>query len=139
MGNNVQSPATGESRPSADGAEGKYSWFVRNTAISLAIVGAVFGIGFLIMGWAHADTSKKLKVVILAPAILAGLGYCLGVCLTCVVAPADFLRGPQGRKWMKLIGTKSVALARVVCAVLGVILFAALAGVACLLYMAPSS
>jgi hypothetical protein len=45
-------------------------------------------------------------------------GFAFGTSLACAAAPRSFLAGPAGRPWMKLIGTKSVAVARAVCLLL---------------------
>jgi hypothetical protein len=44
--------------------------------------------------------------------------------MACLFAPREFLTGPVGQKWMKLIGTKSVLVARIVCLIFGLIVAA---------------
>ncbi len=56
-----------------------------------------------------------------------------GVALGCLLAPADFLRSPAGATWMKLIGTKSVRGARVVCGVVAAVGLGVMGGVAALI------
>lgn len=58
---------------------------------------------------------------LLSPAILFMIGAIAGVSVTCTVAPRSFLSGPAGRKWMKLIGTERVVVARLVCGCLSIL------------------
>jgi hypothetical protein len=46
--------------------------------------------------------------------------------LACLFAPHDFLTGPVGKRWMKLIGTKSVPVARLACGLFGLVVGAPL-------------
>ena len=45
-----------------------------------------------------------------------------GVSVCCAFAPRRFLEGPEGTKWMELIGTKNVLTARFVCGALAAII-----------------
>jgi hypothetical protein len=56
-----------------------------------------------------------LAALIAVPLGAVAVGFCLGVALACLFAPASFLTGPVGRKWMRFIGARSVLSARVVC------------------------
>jgi len=44
--------------------------------------------------------------------------YFAGIATGCLIAPASFYAAPVGQRWLKLVGTKSVARARLVCLVL---------------------
>jgi hypothetical protein len=44
--------------------------------------------------------------------------YFYGTSVALLFAPSEFLRGPIGRKWLKVAGVKSIAVARVLCFVL---------------------
>jgi uncharacterized membrane protein YedE/YeeE len=48
-------------------------------------------------------------------------GILAGAALTLLFAPSDFLEGPVGRRWLKLVGTSNLLVARLIC-----LLFAAL-------------
>jgi hypothetical protein len=61
---------------------------------------------------------KPWGPILLVPPAFAIAGFAFGVSLACAVAPRSFLAGPAGRRWMKLIGTKSVAAARAACVLL---------------------
>ncbi len=56
-----------------------------------------------------------------APVLFGVGGAFFGIAIACLFAPRDFLAGLVGRKWMKLIGTENILVARIVCALLGVV------------------
>lgn len=60
--------------------------------------------------------------ILLAPVLFGAAGLLFGAAVACAFAPRSFLTGPAGRKWMKLIGTRNVLAARIVCLVLALIL-----------------
>ena len=49
------------------------------------------------------------------PLMFAVEGMVFGVSVACLFAPREFLTGPVGQKWMRLIGTESIVAARIVC------------------------
>ncbi len=53
-------------------------------------------------------------ILVTPPAYGAG-GFLYGMAVACLFAPRAYLAGPAGQRWMRLIGTESVAVARVVC------------------------
>jgi hypothetical protein len=92
------------------------------TGFVLGVVGCVAGLtiwkmrpreeaGFLL-------TSKWAVGMLSLPVGLAMLGVLLGAAAACLFAPRSFLLGPVGQKWMGLVGTRSVAAARLVCCAL---------------------
>jgi hypothetical protein len=66
-----------------------------------------------------AGGALKMLVICLAIATVMPVGfYFYGTSVALRFTPSDFLRGPIGRKWLKLAGVKSVATARVLCSLL---------------------
>jgi len=58
-----------------------------------------------------------LFVILIAAATPVAF-YFYGTSVALLFAPSDFLRGPIGRKWLKVAGVKGIAVARVLCFVL---------------------
>jgi hypothetical protein len=81
-------------------------------------VGAAAGVAFMIAGGRPGDDTHGLY---LAPLMFGAAGLLFGAAVACLVAPRAFLTGPVGRKWMALIGTTSVPVARAACLALGLI------------------
>ncbi len=79
------------------------------------LVGAGLGIGVLVLAAGDKVAAKDLGKLLLAPPMFAIMGIVFGLVVTCLFAPRDFLSGPVGQKWMKLVGTESVVVARIVC------------------------
>jgi hypothetical protein len=77
-------------------------------------VGCLLSYFFVIAGGAD----NNWKMILMIPPAFAIAGFAFGMSLACAAAPRSFLAGPAGRPWMKLIGTKSVAVARAVCLLL---------------------
>ena len=92
----------------------------------LGVIGAGLGVAMI----ANIDRApgRDRTRILLAPLVFAAMGTIFGAAVACLFAPRGFLAGPVGRKWMQLIGTESVAAARVVC-FLFMLLFAAILGV----------
>jgi hypothetical protein len=95
-------------------------------------IGVGLGVAVDVLAWQEGTEGKEDAFVYMAivfPLALAVAGLLFGVAAACAFAPRKFLAGPVGRKWMKLIGTKSIAAARLVClaVVLGVSLIATVA------------
>jgi hypothetical protein len=59
----------------------------------------------------NTDWGAALKTI----ALLTFASYFVGISVGCLTAPAAFFDGPVGQRWLKLIGTRSVAAARLVC------------------------
>jgi hypothetical protein len=81
--------------------------------------------------------NPQAKGVLAAPFMLGAVGLLFGACVACLFAPRAFLTGPVGRKWMKLIGTESVAGARFVCALFALVIAAPVVGIGLLLAFGP--
>ena len=54
--------------------------------------------------------------------MFGAVGLVFGVAVACLFAPSSFLTSSVGQKWMKLIGTKSVLAARIVCLILALLI-----------------
>jgi hypothetical protein len=109
-------PASVESAGEAGARHAAYHRRVYLCGCVFAVLGMALGIVVAIAARAEAaPTGRTARGVWLAP--LAGLmgGFFLGVSVACLFAPRAFLTGPVGKKWMKLIGTRSVVTARVAC------------------------
>lgn len=76
-----------------------------------------------------ASSGQDARGLLLAPFLFCAGGLLYGVAMACLFAPRDFLAGPLGEKWMKLIGTKSIFGARIVCLFLGLITMAPFVGI----------
>ena len=114
--------ATGYLQPDSEGVEeagedaaaaAGYHKYVVLTAIILGLLCAVVGTSLIAMG--DSSRSDYLKMLLAAPLIFGAIGILLGVSIACAAAPTSFLEGPLGRKWMNLIGTQNVLVARLVC------------------------
>ena len=100
------------------------------------ILGAAIGIIASIALAVDAKSGKDIKGVLLTPFMFGAGGLLFGVAVACLFAPRDFLTGPLGKKWMKLIGTKSVLVARIVCLIFGLVILAPFVGIGLLLAIA---
>jgi hypothetical protein len=102
---------SGDNRP----RHAAYHKRIVKLAIIFGIVGAVgTGIAVLFVA-AGPRAGRDLKMIILAPVLFGIGGAFFGTAIACLIAPRDFLEGPVGQKWMKLIGTRNVLVARIVC------------------------
>ena len=84
-------------------------------SVSFGLVGGACGVGLLIFAAGQKTAAKDAGTLLLAPLIFAVAGLVFGVAMACLFAPRSFLTGPVGQKWMQLIGTQSIVVARVVC------------------------
>ena len=78
----------------------------------------------------NASVGKQIALVI---ACFLGFGFvwsCLGMSISCLFAPRAFLEGPLEKKWMRVIGTKSIGQARAICGLVALILVACLPAIA---------
>jgi hypothetical protein len=97
-------------------AEGIGSRFHRFIIILSGLCGVVLAVVFTFVIFALRPEGQPFPPkYLLAPAIFFMFGVISGVSVSCTFAPSSFLNGPAGRKWMKLIGTESVVVARLVC------------------------
>jgi hypothetical protein len=91
--------------------------------------GALFGVvgvllGIPVVAELYRETGgnphgHEVLGLIAAPMATGVAGACFGVAMACLFAPRYFLEGPVGKKWMRFIGTNNVAVARIVCLLVG--------------------
>jgi hypothetical protein len=109
----------------AGGAAPRYLTYHRRI-VAVGILGGVIGVIAGIVGAVFVAqeprAGKEPHMVLLFPVITCVAGLLIAASLACLFAPREFLTGPLGQKWMRLIGTERVFVARVVCFILGVLL-----------------
>jgi len=98
----------------ADERHAGYNRRIMRVASWCAAGGAVLGVAVLI-AVAASGRVDKLPRLILSPVTLGVGGFTAGMAVMCLLAPAAFLRSPEGRPWMQWIGTKNVIVAKSVC------------------------
>lgn len=59
--------------------------------------------------------------LIAAPVVIGGMGSIFGFCLAFAFAPTEFLKGPDGAKWMEKTGVKNILLGRLLAVVMGLL------------------
>ena len=101
-----------------------YSKTIKVTGWVFAIIAAVISVAafFSIMAEPAEDTGETMSVGerIAERKVFAGLiifpfgGYLLGMALAVLLAPKSYLLSSDGKKWMDMVGTKTVGSARVV-------------------------
>jgi hypothetical protein len=106
-------------------------WAKCGTVVGGAL-GVVLGAVLLIGG----EPVGAIQALVMFPFALATGGFTLGMALTCLFAPREFLTGPVGKPWMDRIGTKSVTVARIACALFGLMVLVPVLGVAALVAFA---
>jgi hypothetical protein len=128
--------ATGYIKPDAadldevGGIESQASRYHTRVIIAAAVCGVIVSIAGTVGALMEKGSEKDLKILLTAPLLFGVAGILLGVAGTCLVAPNEFLAGPIGRKWMALIGTKNVFIARIVCGILVMIFLGAIIALA---------
>lgn len=101
--------------PGPEGAGSRYYRFIIVFAgISGLVVSAIYT-WVIFSGWADGQ-SLPLRAIF-APAIFFAIGAVGAVSVSCAFAPSSFLQGP-GKKWMRLIGTEKLVVARIACGLL---------------------
>ena len=98
-------------------------------SVLLGALGLMIGIALSLFGVTHGMDSRNWPVLVATPVLMGLAGSVLGISMACLFAPNEFLTGPVGRRWMSLIGTKSVGVARAACFILGLMLVAPCVGV----------
>jgi hypothetical protein len=89
---------------------------------SCAAVGLAAGLlvaSFIISHAPQVTLIPAIELFVLLPGLLGVGSFAYGTALVCLLAPGAFLTGPLGPRWMRLIGTKSVRLARIICCLVG--------------------
>lgn len=90
----------------------------KRIVIIAGICGVITAIGGTVECAIETKTGREMKLLLFSPFIFGTIGTLFGVAAACLFAPRAFLEGPVGSKWMGLIGTRSIVVARVVCAIL---------------------
>jgi hypothetical protein len=103
----------------------RYHYRIVTAGCVCAALGAIFGI-VAAVGVVADPKPSPTRGVLLAPVMFGAGGFAFGMSLTCLFAPTAFLTGPVGRPWMNMIGTRSPTVARVACALFGLIVTAPL-------------
>ena len=88
-----------------------------------------------VLGLRNPPPSVDTRVFLYLPPVAGAMGAVVGVGFACACAPTRFLNGPLGARWLRLIGTRNVPMARAI----GVVLSVVVAGVPLLfLWLAAS-
>jgi drug/metabolite transporter (DMT)-like permease len=100
-----------------EGAQRHISIHRRILAVGVvsALIGVALGIGMIILDGTSTARTKDGANILLAPLMFSMMGGILGTSTAIAFVPSAFLRGPMGQKWMRLVGTGSVLVARAVC------------------------
>src|SRR5262245_7673674 len=116
----------------ADGEAQRHARYHRRIVVvgsCFATVGVVFGLITSVVLAGGANPGDNVRGALLAPALYGVGGFVFGMAVMCLVAPRAFLTGPVGARWMKLIGTKNVLVARVACLLFGLVVTLPLVGI----------
>ena len=102
----------------------------RIVAISTAfgLAGAATGVVLVIYAAGLKEGGRDFAKILMAPLVFAVEGLVWGVSVALLFAPQDFLTGPFGRKWMGLVGTTDVVVARIICFIIAFLISAFLPG-----------
>jgi hypothetical protein len=115
--------ATGYVKPEAadleeaGGVESPAARYHTRVVIAAGVSGVIVAIAGTGAAMMEKGSKNDVKMLLLGPLVFGVAGILLGTAGACLMAPREFLTGPVGRKWMALIGTRSVLVARIVCAV----------------------
>src|SRR5260370_14925080 len=104
------------------------NWIVI-VGICFAAVGLALGLLFALVIAGDLKSGRELRVMLVAPIACGVGGFMFGTSVMCLFAPRAFLTGPIGGPWMKLIGTRSVPVARIACGIFGVVVTGVLVGI----------
>jgi hypothetical protein len=80
----------------------------------LGLIGGILGAIASSKSPAAGNRPDDTFIVYLMPILTAAAGMLGGAAWACGLAPASFLNGPLGAKWLKLVGTRNVAVSRVI-------------------------
>ena len=100
--------------------------------IVCTIGAGVLGTIGLVLEGAPSGRTEDLRTWAAFPLVFAAMSMFFGVSVSCLFAPRAFLTSPAGRKWLRLIGTENILVARAVCLALMLI------GCAAIGLMSPS-
>jgi hypothetical protein len=121
-----------------DGVEARrharYHYLIVIVGCFFGALGAILGI-VAAMGVVANPNPRPTRGVLVAPVMFGVGGFAFGMAIACLFAPTAFLTGPVGRPWLNMIGTQSPTLARIACAVFGLIVTVPLVGIGMLVAM----
>lgn len=74
--------------------------------VCFAVLGAALGIALAVAAAASTDVNgvKAAQALFVLPFFAGIAGFIFGMCAMCLFAPAEFLTGPVGERWMKKSG-----------------------------------
>jgi hypothetical protein len=121
-------PADAEAR-----SHSRYHQRVVFVGVCCAAIGAAFGLIITAVVTANGMSGGNIRKIVLMPVMYGAGGFVFGMALMCVVAPRAFLAGPIGAPWMKLIGTKSVPAARIICLLFSLFVTVSVVGIGLLI------
>ena len=99
----------------------RYSKVIAISSYFFAALGVLAGIVVLVLLYSNIETGEDVKVAFMSPVLLGGAGYILGMSLAFLFAPTAFITSESGKKWMDMVGTKSIGAARAVCAAVALV------------------
>jgi hypothetical protein len=112
-----------------------YHKVIVTVAVVFGLIGVVLGVSLGIFSADAAKTGRDVRGIVMAPFVFAAAGILFGFAIACLFAPRAFLTGPFGKKWMALIGTTNVTVARIVCRIFGLVVTAPFVGLGLLIVM----
>jgi hypothetical protein len=75
-------------------------------------------------------SARETQMVLVTPLIFTIGGIAGGLALALLLAPSEFFDGSAGEKWLKLVGTRNIGTARLVCLLIVLVGFGVLSLVA---------
>ena len=92
----------------------KYQRRIVRLTICAGVLGVVLGLALSLVQCVQG-TPRCLEGLIRIPPLCGVIGVFFALAVACLVVPGDFLKGPLGQSWMRIIGVKTVLGARIVC------------------------
>ena len=107
-----------------------YGRVIKLMSLAFGVVGFLVSVCCLLLFIAKSSFTASIISIIAGILFTTAVFWALGLGITCLFAPTDFLKSPSGQVWLAKIGVKSVVAARIACIlyvlfVVGIILIAA--------------
>lgn len=115
-------PPLGEDATDDERRDAHYHRRIVVVAACFAAIGLLAGAALSVMTALTGPEDHTARQLILVPVIFGVVGFVFGTAVMCFFAPEEFLTGPAGAPWMRLIGTQSVTVARVACLLFGLVI-----------------
>lgn len=109
-------PVNPPDRSPQSGIDRQYGRRVSGVALGFGAIAAIGGIVTLIAQASSSDSLQDMKALLFAPFTFGIAGWCLGFSLALLFAPRVYLQGDDGKKWLAVVGTESIPVARMACA-----------------------